>query len=132
MKENILTAVLLLAFSQKLLMIPKVANPSVIPPTVMFLQTCLSLCKIFLSKSIAGGKNICSDLDAFARDKLLESANHAPHASPQKKSYNSGLVMANNTAAIEAKLKSALYFHTPQGQELHKLNETIISVDTQS
>ena len=77
-------------------------------------------------------ENICSDLDAFARDKLLESANHAPHPSPKKKAYNSKLITANNTAAIETNLKHALYFFTPQGQELHKLNQNIISVDTQS
>lgn len=77
-------------------------------------------------------ENICSDLAVFAHNKLRQSANLVPHTSPKKKPYNHELIAANKTASMEAKLSHSLFFYTPPGQELQKLNQKIVAMDAQS
>lgn len=77
-------------------------------------------------------ENICSDLAAFARDKLQQSAIIAPLGSPKKNRYNSELIETNKTALIEARLHHSLFSFTPPGQELQQLNQRIALIDAQS
>lgn len=77
-------------------------------------------------------ENICSDLVAFTRKKIQQSAVIAPLGSPKKTPCHSELIETNKTALVEARLQHSLFSFTPEGQELQQLNQRIAIIDAHS
>lgn len=76
-------------------------------------------------------ENIYAELALFAHEKLRQSAFQVPIQSPKIQHHDRETRLLEYTT-IRNKLRNALFFHTPTGKELYKMNQQIISVDLQS
>jgi hypothetical protein len=71
-------------------------------------------------------ENIHAELETFAKNKLKQSGQLAPHNSPMKKSSSK---FANRNVC-SPKLNEYAFFSTPQGQHIAQTNQMLEMVDT--